>query len=162
MCYKCNKRGSRPTQSYFKCMNPACGVRNNADFNGAMNIAKRLVRKLKLSPEKLWGKTGLGRFLPENTPKASSSKRRTGRPGTAKGATHAPVPVRVVRDSISSNDSAMLKSKEKPALRDCEDPRNQSGKKQPPSREGTHTSSLPRDDDQVTEMCSSAELTRID
>ncbi|MFV2016814.1 MAG: zinc ribbon domain-containing protein, partial [Candidatus Heimdallarchaeota archaeon] len=40
MCYKCNTKGIRPSQSFFKCLNSKCGVRNNADFNGAMNIAK--------------------------------------------------------------------------------------------------------------------------
>ncbi|MCE7735370.1 MAG: transposase, partial [Candidatus Heimdallarchaeota archaeon] len=62
-CYKCNSKGKRPTQSFFQCLNSKCGVRNNADFNGAMNIAKRTVKYRKLTPKSTWSKVGLGRFL---------------------------------------------------------------------------------------------------
>ncbi len=120
MCYKCNTKGIRPSQSFFKCLNSKCGVRNNADFNGAMNIAKRTVKYRKLTPESTWGKVGLGRFLrpyqakgSKNTPKAHSRKRRRSS-NTIKKNLANPVPVSVVtKQSISidsfENDLAMVK-----------------------------------------------------
>lgn len=50
MCYKCNKRGVRPKQCLFICQNPECGLRINADVNGAVNIAKRAIKYNNLVP----------------------------------------------------------------------------------------------------------------
>jgi transposase len=41
MCWKCGRKGRRPKQNYFVC--PTCGNRCNADKNGAINIAGRLI-----------------------------------------------------------------------------------------------------------------------
>jgi hypothetical protein len=41
MCWKCGHRGRRPRQNYFVC--PTCGHKTNADRNGAINIAGRLI-----------------------------------------------------------------------------------------------------------------------
>jgi transposase len=41
MCWKCGRKGRRPRQNYFVC--PTCGNRCNADKNGAINIAGRLI-----------------------------------------------------------------------------------------------------------------------
>ncbi len=40
-CSRCGRRGVRPRQSLFVC--PTCGYRVNADVNGAINIARRLI-----------------------------------------------------------------------------------------------------------------------
>ncbi len=63
-CWKCNTKGKRPNQSNFKCVNRNCLWRGNADFNGAINIAKRLVKKWKLTHKNHIGVRGLGRYLP--------------------------------------------------------------------------------------------------
>jgi transposase len=41
MCWKCGHRGIRPKQALFIC--PTCGNKCNADKNGAINIAARLI-----------------------------------------------------------------------------------------------------------------------
>jgi transposase len=41
LCWKCGNKGRRPKQDYFVC--PSCGNRCNADRNGAINIAGRLI-----------------------------------------------------------------------------------------------------------------------
>ena len=61
-CWRCNSRGVRPKQSYFKCSN--CGWQGNADLNGGINIAKRLVKNFKLTKSTNIGKKGLGKYLP--------------------------------------------------------------------------------------------------
>jgi transposase len=56
MCWKCGSKGKRPKQNYFHC--PACGHKTNADRNGAINIAGRLITLTKL----LHGVRGLGKW----------------------------------------------------------------------------------------------------
>jgi IS605 OrfB family transposase len=77
MCWKCGRKGYRPKQSLFVC---SCGFRTNADRNGSLNIARRLI---KLIPS-LQNEKGLGRWLvPERAPapnagrKKSSSKQKS-------------------------------------------------------------------------------------
>ncbi len=41
MCWKCNNKGVRSRQNLFIC--PTCGNKCNADMNGAINIAGRLI-----------------------------------------------------------------------------------------------------------------------
>ncbi|MFQ5833987.1 MAG: zinc ribbon domain-containing protein [Candidatus Thorarchaeota archaeon] len=41
MCWKCGQKGMRPKQNLFVC--PTCGNKCNADMNGAINIAGRLI-----------------------------------------------------------------------------------------------------------------------
>ncbi len=45
MCWKCNRKGVRPRQNLFIC--PTCGNKCNADMNGAINIAGRLIMLTK-------------------------------------------------------------------------------------------------------------------
>jgi transposase len=45
MCWKCGHKGHRPKQNYFVC--DTCGHRTNADRNGAINIAGRLITLTK-------------------------------------------------------------------------------------------------------------------
>ncbi|MHA2360295.1 MAG: zinc ribbon domain-containing protein, partial [Candidatus Thorarchaeota archaeon] len=41
ICWKCGNKGRRPKQNYFQCT--TCGHKTNADRNGAINIAARLI-----------------------------------------------------------------------------------------------------------------------
>ncbi len=45
MCWKCGAKGKRPKQSYFHC--PSCGLQLNADRNGSINIAARMLMLTK-------------------------------------------------------------------------------------------------------------------
>jgi len=40
-CWRCGRRGARPKQNLFVC--PTCGNKCNADMNGAINVAGRLI-----------------------------------------------------------------------------------------------------------------------
>ncbi|MDH5646992.1 MAG: zinc ribbon domain-containing protein, partial [Candidatus Heimdallarchaeota archaeon] len=70
MCFKCNTKGIRPKQSYFRCTNSSCKWQGNADVNGAINIAKRAIKYFKLTPKVFFGLRGLGRHLLVGRPKA--------------------------------------------------------------------------------------------
>jgi hypothetical protein len=56
MCWKCGTKGVRPRQNYFRC--PSCGHKTNADRNGAINIAGRLITLTK----SLHSVRGLGKW----------------------------------------------------------------------------------------------------
>ncbi len=56
MCWKCGTKGKRPKQNYFHC--PSCGHKTNADRNGAINIAGRLIMLTK----SLHSVRGLGKW----------------------------------------------------------------------------------------------------
>ncbi len=45
MCWKCGAKGKRPRQNYFHC--PSCGLKLNADRNGSINIAARMLTLTK-------------------------------------------------------------------------------------------------------------------
>ena len=45
MCWKCGSKGKRPKQNYFHC--PSCGHKTNADRNGSINIAARMLTLTK-------------------------------------------------------------------------------------------------------------------
>jgi IS605 OrfB family transposase len=69
MCWKCGRKGDRPKQSLFVC---TCGFRTNADRNGSLNIARRLI---KLIPS-LQNENGLGRWvLPERAPAPKAGRK---------------------------------------------------------------------------------------
>ncbi len=57
MCHKCGHKGARPKQNLFICT--TCGLKLNADLNGALNIGKRLIM---LIPS-LRDENGLGMWL---------------------------------------------------------------------------------------------------
>lgn len=44
-CNRCGKEGNRHSQGLFEC--PSCGLEDNADKNGALNIAKRALGKFE-------------------------------------------------------------------------------------------------------------------
>ncbi len=54
MCWKCGSRGRRPKQNLFHC--PSCGHKTNADKNGSINIAARMLKLTK----SLYSVRGLG------------------------------------------------------------------------------------------------------
>jgi hypothetical protein len=56
ICWKCGNKGERPKQNYFHC--PACGHKTNADRNGSINIAARLLTLTK----SLHSVRGLGKW----------------------------------------------------------------------------------------------------
>jgi len=56
MCWKCGTKGKKPRQNYFTC--PSCGHQTNADRNGAINIAGRLIMLTK----SLHSVRGLGKW----------------------------------------------------------------------------------------------------
>jgi transposase len=69
LCWKCGRKGIRPKQSLFIC--PTCGFRTNADRNGSLNIARRLIKLIPL----LQNEKGLGRWvLPERAPASKASR----------------------------------------------------------------------------------------
>ena len=95
-CYKCNTKGTRPKQSYFTCSKSDCKWQGNADFNGAVNIAKRLIKKFKLTKTSMFGKKGLGEYLPVDSPSKGSNgkaghtpkaRKRSPRSGSNSGTT---------------------------------------------------------------------------
>lgn len=45
ICWKCGSKGKRPKQNYFHC--PSCGQKTNADRNGSINIAARMLTLTK-------------------------------------------------------------------------------------------------------------------
>ncbi|TET09066.1 MAG: hypothetical protein E3J86_09415 [Candidatus Thorarchaeota archaeon] len=45
ICWKCGSKGKRPKQNYFHC--PSCGLQLNADRNGSINIAARMLMLTK-------------------------------------------------------------------------------------------------------------------
>ncbi|MHA2067304.1 MAG: zinc ribbon domain-containing protein, partial [Candidatus Thorarchaeota archaeon] len=56
ICWKCGSRGKRPKQNYFHC--PSCGQKTNADRNGSINIAARMLTLTK----SLHSVRGLGKW----------------------------------------------------------------------------------------------------
>jgi transposase len=70
ICWKCGKKGYRPKQTLFVC---SCGFKTNADRNGSLNIARRLI---KLIPS-LRNDKGLGRWaFPEKAPAPKAERKK--------------------------------------------------------------------------------------
>jgi hypothetical protein len=77
MCWKCGSKGTRPKQNYFTC--PSCGHQTNADRNGAINIAGRLIKLTK----SLHSVRGLGKWeYSVQAGKHSRLKARTKKPSS--------------------------------------------------------------------------------
>jgi transposase len=69
-CWKCGRTGIRSKQSLFVC---SCGFKTNADRNGSLNIARRLIKLIPF----LQDENGLGRWLlPEKVP-APKTRRKS-------------------------------------------------------------------------------------
>jgi len=56
VCWKCGSKGRRPRQNFFVC--PSCGHKTNADRNGSINIAGRLI----MLTDSLRSVRGLGKW----------------------------------------------------------------------------------------------------
>lgn len=102
-CWKCGHQGIRPRQSLFVCH--TCGFRTNADRNGSLNIARRLIT---LIPS-LWSENGLGRWatperrlgsVPKAVRGARSPKQKSSLP--RKGSASSPRESAVVRSAQTS------------------------------------------------------------
>ncbi|NHI83302.1 MAG: hypothetical protein EAX81_03250 [Candidatus Thorarchaeota archaeon] len=80
MYWKCGAKGIRPKQSYFRCL--SCGRQTNADRNGAINIAGRLITLTK----SLHSVRGLGKWADsvQRTGKRSRLKARKKKPSQGK------------------------------------------------------------------------------
>jgi len=77
MCWKCGAKGTRPKQSYFHC--PSCGYKANADKNGSINIAARMLTLTKslhsVGGLGLWTRTVVPRTINRRArPKARKKK----------------------------------------------------------------------------------------
>jgi IS605 OrfB family transposase len=118
-CHRCGHRGIRPKQSLFVCH--TCGYRSNADKNGAINIARRLITLIpSLRDEK-----GLGRWLfPSGNGsslkvwRSSGSKGKSsllsGLPGQRGQSVAECFDQATLAESVSTTDPAMEKTVEKP------------------------------------------------
>jgi transposase len=71
MCHKCGHKGHRPRQNLFICT--TCGLKTNADLNGALNIGKRLIM---LIPS-LRDENGLGMWLTPRDRAILKARRKT-------------------------------------------------------------------------------------
>jgi IS605 OrfB family transposase len=71
MCHKCGHKGIRPKQNLFICT--TCGLKLNADLNGALNIGKRLIM---LIPS-LRDENGLGIWLTSKDRAILKARRKT-------------------------------------------------------------------------------------
>jgi hypothetical protein len=71
MCHKCGHKGLRPRQNLFICT--TCGLKTNADLNGALNIGKRLIM---LIPS-LRDENGLGTWLTSKDRAILKARRKT-------------------------------------------------------------------------------------
>ncbi|MHA1614509.1 MAG: zinc ribbon domain-containing protein [Candidatus Thorarchaeota archaeon] len=71
MCHKCGHKGQRPRQNLFICT--TCGLKTNADLNGALNIGKRLIM---LIPS-LRNENGLGMWLTAKDRAILKAQRKT-------------------------------------------------------------------------------------
>jgi transposase len=78
MCWKCGSKGKRPKQHYFKCS--SCGHKTNADRNGSINIAGRLIMLTGL----LHSVRGLGKWA-DSVTAGKSSRLKTRKKRTSQG-----------------------------------------------------------------------------
>jgi len=132
MCWKCGTKGKRPRQNQFVC--PSCGHQTNADRNGAINIAGRLITLTK-SLHNLQDVRGLGKWASsvvrgttkrsarlKSQKKKSSSKRKSllSKKGTSSGSGESAAVHYVQTDlsdfgdkiEMSDNDPAVVRTVE--------------------------------------------------
>ncbi|MFO7835699.1 MAG: transposase [Candidatus Thorarchaeota archaeon] len=126
MCWKCGSKGVRPKQSLFVCH--TCGFRTNADRNGSLNIARRLI---KLTPY-LRDETGLGRWAtppqekrlaPKAVRKTRSSKQKSSlsKQGAPSGPGESAAVHHVQTDLLSYGDKAGVGDHDHAVVRTVED-----------------------------------------
>ncbi len=121
MCHKCGHKGQRPRQNLFICT--TCGLKLNADLNGALNIGKRLIM---LIPS-LRDENGLGMWLTSKDRAILKARRKT-RSSHGKSALHQRTPASkgesvadsydqtTLESSVRSEDPAMVNAVETPSV----------------------------------------------
>jgi transposase len=95
-CWKCGARGKRLKQNYFKC--PSCGHKTNADRNGSINIAARMLMLTK----SLHSVRGLGLWT------RSLDKAQRARPKAQKKYSRGKSLLSIKEQSSSSGESAAV------------------------------------------------------
>ena len=120
ICWKCGSKGKRPRQNYFRCL--SCGLKTNADRNGAINIAGRLITLTK----SLHSVRGLGKWdISVKAGKISRLKARKKKPSQGKsllpmkGSTSSPresAAVHFVQSGLSSFSDETSESDNDPAV----------------------------------------------
>ena len=127
MCWKCGHKGHRPKQNYFVC--DTCGHRTNADRNGAINIAGRLITLTK----SLHSVRGIGKWADavqragkrprlKTKGKTSSSRRRSllSSKGQISDLGESAAVHHVQSDLLSFGDEAELCDKNPAVVKDAE------------------------------------------
>jgi len=121
MCHKCGHKGQRPRQNLFICN--TCGLKSNADLNGALNIGKRLIM---LIPS-LRDENGLGmwliprdRVILKARRKKSSSQGKSALPQRTPASKGEPVAdyddqTTLTKSTARSKDPAMVNAVETPS-----------------------------------------------
>jgi len=103
MCHKCGHKGMRPRQNLFICN--TCGLKTNADLNGALNIGKRLIM---LIPS-LRDENGLGMWLTPRDRAILKARRKTSA-SDGKSALPQRTPASKGKSVADCNDQATLES----------------------------------------------------
>ncbi len=103
MCHKCGHKGMRPRQNLFICT--TCGLKTNADLNGALNIGKRLIM---LIPS-LRDENGLGMWLTPRDRAILKARRKTSA-SEGKSALPQRTPASKGKSVADCNDQATLES----------------------------------------------------
>jgi IS605 OrfB family transposase len=101
MCHRCGYKGQRPKQNLFICT--TCGLKTNADLNGALNIGRRLIM---LIPS-LRDENGLGMWLTSKDRAILKARRKT-RASDGKSALPQGTPALVGESVASSYDQTSL------------------------------------------------------
>ena len=96
MCWKCDHKGTRPRQNLFIC--PTCGNKCNADMNGAINIAARLIILTSL----LHGVGGRGKWVD------AISRAKNPRPKARGSCSHGKSLLSTADSSSGSGESAAI------------------------------------------------------
>jgi len=100
MCHKCGHKGQRPRQNLFICT--TCGLKTNADLNGALNIGKRLIM---LIPS-LRNENGLGMWL---TPRDRAILKARRKKSSSQGKSALPQRTPVSKgESVADYDDQMI------------------------------------------------------
>ncbi|MFO7837219.1 MAG: transposase [Candidatus Thorarchaeota archaeon] len=125
MCWKCGNKGRRPRQDRFIC--PSCGNRCNADRNGAINIAGRLITLTS----SLHDVRGLGKWAsavarsarPKARGKPCASRRKSllSKQGTSSGSGESAAVHHVQTDLLSYGDKAEVGDHDHAVARTVED-----------------------------------------
>lgn len=94
VCWKCGNKGRRPKQNFFQCT--TCGHKTNADRNGAINIAARLITLT----DSLHSVRGLGKW--------AAAIARSSQPKARRNKSHGKSLLSKVEHSSSSRESAVV------------------------------------------------------